>query len=130
MAKDNDKQLITLDDSAEGVVKIADEVVAIIAAYATTEVEGVAAMAGNITSSIMNKVGMKSLSNGVRVFIEGNQVRADVAIMVAYGYSIPTTSRKVQDKIKASIENMTGLEVTDVNIRVVGVKMAGSEEEA
>ena len=130
MAKEMDKQLVILDDSEAGSVKITDDVVAVIAAYAATEVDGVAAMAGNVTSSILSKVGMKNLASGVRVAIEDGVVRIDTAILVKYGYAIPTVSKKVQDKIKASVENMTSLKVTDVNIRIVGIKVNDDGQEA
>ena len=106
-----------------GDVRVADEVVAIIAGLATTEVEGVSSMAGNITNEIVSKLGMKNLSKGILVEVMENEVKVDVAINIAYGYSIPDVSAKVQDKVKSAIENMTGLEVADVNIRVAGVEI-------
>jgi len=129
MAKENDTKLVVLGQGSLGEVKVADEVVSIIAGYAATEVDGVSAMAGNITSALMSKVGMKTLSNGVKVYVEGEQIRADLAIIVDYGYSIPGTSKKVQDKVKAAIENMTGLTVTDVNIRIAGVALESNTED-
>ena len=108
-----------------GDVRVADEVVAIIAGLATTEGEGVSSMAGNITNEIVSKLGMKNLSKGILVEVMENEVKVDVAINISYGYSIPEVSSKVQDKVKTAIENMTGLEVADVNIRVASVDMAG-----
>ena len=110
-----------------GDVRVADEVVAIIAGLATTEVEGVSSMAGNITNEIVSKLGMKNLSKGILVEVMENEVKVDVAINIAYGYSIPDVSAKVQDKVKSAIENMTGLEVADVNIKVAGVEMESQE---
>lgn len=106
-----------------GVVQIADDVVAMITSLAATEVEGVSAMAGNITNELMSKVGVKSLTKGVKVEVFGKTVVVDLAVMVEYGYNIPAISQKVQQKVKAAIENMTGLEVTDVNIRIAGVNV-------
>ena len=71
-----------------GDVRIADEVVAIIAGLATTEVEGVSSMAGNITNEIVSRLGMKNLSKGILVEVMENEVKVDVAINIAYGYSI------------------------------------------
>lgn len=110
-----------------GDVRIADEVVAIIAGLATTEVEGVSSMAGNITNEIVSKLGMKNLSKGILVEVMENEVKVDVAINIAYGYSIPDVSAKVQDKVKSAIENMTGLTVDVVNVRIASVDMAGDE---
>ena len=108
-----------------GDVRVADEVVASIAGLATTEVEGVSSMAGNITNEIVSKLGMKNLSKGILVEVMENEVKVDVAINISYGYSIPEVSSKVQDKVKTAIENMTGLNVAVVNVRIASVDMAG-----
>lgn len=110
-------------DGNIGEVQIADEVVAIIAGLAATEVEGVAAMAGNITNEIISKLGMKNLSKGVKVLVTEKDVKVDLALTLEYGYNIPKTSEIVQERVKTAIENMTGLEVASVNIRIAGVNM-------
>ena len=106
-----------------GEVQIADEVVAIIAGLAATEVEGVDSMAGNITNELVSKLGKKNLSKGVRVTILEGVVTVDLSLNIEYGRNILETSKKVQEKVKSAIENMTGLEVADVNIRVAGVEI-------
>ena len=106
-----------------GEVKIADEVVTIIAGLAATEVEGVASMGGNITNELVGKLGMKNLSKGVKVTILEGVVTVDLTLNIDFGKNILDVSRMVQDKVKTSIENMTGLEVADVNIRIAGVDM-------
>lgn len=111
------------DGEKIGTVKIADDVVAMIAGLAATEVDGVFSMAGNVTNEFMTKVGMKNLTKGVKVDVFEKHVAVDLAVMMEYGYNIPVTCRKVQSKVKSAIENMTGLRVTDVNIRIAGVKM-------
>ncbi len=118
---------ILKDDENIGAVQIADDVVAMIASLAATEVEGVSAMVGNITNELMSKVGMNKLNKGVKVEIIDKAVSADLAIMIEYGYNIPETCQAVQTKVKASIENMTGLEVADVNIRIAGVNMKNGQ---
>ena len=110
-----------------GEVQIADEVVAIIAGLAATEVEGVDSMAGNITNELVGKLGMKNLSKGVRVEVLEGAVTVDVALNISYGYSIPDVSAKVQDRVKSAIENMTGLEVSVVNIRIASVDMGNNK---
>lgn len=110
-------------DENFGEVKIADEVVAIIAGLAATEVEGVASMAGNATRELVSKLGVKSLSKGVKVDVLEGVVTVSVALNLKYGCNIKTITGKVQEKVKAAIENMTGLEVADVNIRVAGVEI-------
>lgn len=108
-----------------GEVQIADEVVAVIAGLAAMEIEGVASMAGNATRELISKLGVKSLSKGVRADILEGVVTVCLALNLKYGYSILDVSAKVQEKVKAAIENMTGLTVADVNIRVAGVEVEG-----
>lgn len=123
MAKDERNTYTLPADSELGEVQIADEVVAIIAGLAATEVEGVASMAGNVTNELISKLGMKNLSKGVKVDVLEGIVTVSLALNLKYGYGIVDVSSKVQEKVKASIENMTGLTVADVNIKVSSVDM-------
>ena len=127
MAKDERNTYTIQNDANKGEIKIADEVVAIIAARAATEVEGVASMAGNITNELISKLGMKNLSRGVKVDVLEGIVTVSLALNLKYNYSIVEVSAKVQEKVKNAIENMTGLEVADVNIKVAGVEMETEE---
>lgn len=106
-----------------GEVQIADDVVAVIAGLAAMEVEGVASMAGNITSEIISKLGMKNLSKGVSVNVEEGTVDVDLKLNLEYKYNIVDVSSKVQEKVKAAIENMTGLKVAHVNVGVAGINV-------
>ena len=127
MAKDERNIYTIQNDASKGEIKIADEVVAIIAALAATEVEGVASMAGNITNELIGKLGMKNLSKGVKVDVLEGIVTVSLALNLKYYYSIVEVSARVQEKVKNAIENMTGLEVADVNIKVAGVEMESQE---
>ena len=106
-----------------GEVQIADEVVAIIAGLAATEVEGVDSMAGNITNELVGKLGMKNLSKGVKVEVSEEHVSVDLSLNMKYGYSLPAVSEKVQERVRTAIETMTGLTVLEVNIKSAGVNM-------
>ncbi len=110
-----------------GEVQIADEVVAIIAGLAATEVDGVSAMAGNITNELVGKLGMKNLSKGVKVDVTEDHVSVDLSLNLTYGYNIPEVSEAVQDRVKSAIENMTGLSVLDINIKIAGVNMEAAQ---
>lgn len=123
MAKDERNTYTLQNDESLGEVKIADEVVAIIAALAATEVDGVASMAGNITNEVIGKLGIKNLSKGVKVDVLEGVVTVSLALNIKYNYSIVDVTAKVQDKVKNAVENMTGLEVADVNIKVADVEM-------
>ena len=127
MAKDERNIYTIQTDAGKGEVKIADEVVAIIAALAATEVEGVASMAGNITNELISRLGMKNLSKGVKVDVLEGVVTVSLTLNLKYNYSVVEVSGKVQEKVKYAIENMTGLEVADVNIKVAGVEMENQE---
>ena len=127
MSKEEKNTCTIKTDENLGEVKIADEVVAIIAALAATEVEGVASMAGNITNELIGKLGMKNLSKGVKVDVLEGIVTVSLALNLKYNYSIVEVSARVQEKVKNAIENMTGLEVADVNIKVAGVEMESQE---
>ena len=88
-----------------------------------TEVDGVAAMAGDVQKELVSKLGMKVLSKGVRIAFEDSGIRVDLSIILEYGCSIPEVTAAVQERVKSSIETMTGLKVVDVNIRVADVKI-------
>lgn len=106
-----------------GEVQIADEVVAVIAGLAATEVKGVASTSGTVKNEIAGKFGKKNLSKGVKVLVSQDSVSVDMALTIDYGYGIPDTAKQVQEKVKLAIENMTGLQVMEVNIRIAGVNI-------
>ena len=107
----------------QGDIVIADEVIAVIAGIAAMEVEGVASMAGNATRELISKIGIKTLSKGVTVDVIGDVATVDVTLNLKYGYNIVEVSGKVQEKVKVAIQNMTGLNVADVNVRVAGIEV-------
>ena len=123
MGKEERNTYTIQSDENLGEVKIADEVVAIIAGLAAMEVDGVASMAGNATRELIGKLGMKTLSKGVKVDVLEGIVSVCMNLNLKYGYNIKEISGKVQEKVKTAIENMTGLTVADVNIRIAGVEM-------
>lgn len=106
-----------------GQVQIADEVVAVIAGLAATEVDGVAKMYGNITNEIVSKLGMKNLSKGVKVQISNEEVEVILKLVLDYGVNITSVCSEVQERVKNAIETMTGLAVKEVNIRIAGIQM-------
>ena len=123
-----DRKSFKIKDNNLGVVKIADEVVAIIAGLAATEIDGVDSMAGNITKELVGRLGMKNLSKGVKIQMMDTSVSVDLALNIKYGFSIPEVASLVQEKVKSAIETMTGLEVLDVNVRISNVHLQPAEE--
>lgn len=106
-----------------GKINIADDVVASIAGIAAIEVDGVARLTGGISKEVVSKLGKKKLAKGVEVTIVDGNVEADVSVELEYGNNITKVSKEVQAKVKQSIENMTGLTVTVVNVVVSGIKL-------
>lgn len=106
-----------------GNVKISEEVVAIIAGIAATEVPGVTGMSGGIAGGISEMLGRKNLSKGVKVEVGEKEAAIDVFIIVDYGCRIPDVSWEIQEKVKKAVEGMTGLNVVEVNIHIQGVNI-------
>ena len=118
----DDKNVITMESTDDvGQVKIADDVIAIIAEISATEVEGVAGMGGTLTGDIVQTLSRKRNPKGVRVELNGSQVMLDMTLIINYGQRIPEVALEVQEKVKNSIEMMTGLEIISINIHVTGV---------
>lgn len=111
-----------------GDVKIANEVVAIIAGLAATEVEGVAGMSGGITGGISDMLGMKNLSRGVKVEVGEKECAIDIFVIVEYGSKISEVAFGVQENVKEAVETMTGLKVIEVNVNVQGVNIPKEPE--
>ncbi|MFA5576994.1 MAG: Asp23/Gls24 family envelope stress response protein [Tissierellaceae bacterium] len=107
-----------------GSVRISNDVVAIIAGVAATEIEGVAGMSGGITGGIVEMLGMKNLSKGVKVEVGDKEAAIDIFIIVEYGSNISELGQKVQENVKKSVETMTGLEVVEVNVNIQGVNIS------
>lgn len=85
------------------------------------EVDGVSSMAGTSTRDLISKLGKKNLSKGVKVDVLDGVVTVSLSLNLRFGKNIMEVSSRVQEKVKAAIENMTGLSVADVNIKVAGV---------
>lgn len=118
---EDEKNIQIEGNNSFGDVVIADEVLAIIAGIAATEVEGVHSMDGGWSGDFISKLGIKDLARGVKVQVREGEVKVDLSLNMEYGYAIPKVSNLVQDRVSASINNMTGLNVSEVNIRISGV---------
>ena len=118
---EDEKNIQIEGNKSLGDVVIANEVLAIIAGIAATEVEGVHSMDGGWSGQFISKLGIKDLARGVKVQVRDGEVKVDLSLNMEYGYAIPKVSDLVQDKVSASINNMTGLNVSEVNIRISGV---------
>ncbi|RKQ37753.1 Asp23/Gls24 family envelope stress response protein [Oceanobacillus halophilus] len=116
------------DNSALGKVEIAPEVIEVIAGIAATEVEELYAMRGNFASGVVERLGKKTHSKGVRVELTDTGVAIDLYVILNFGVSIPLAAQKIQTNIRESLKYMTALEMDEVNVHVVGINMDDNEE--
>ena len=116
-------------NEGENNIEISDDVVAVISGMAASEVSGVAEMAGGFAGGISEVLsGKKNLAKGIKVeILDNKETRIDLNIIVEYGARIPDVAFEIQKRVKKSVENMTGLNVLEVNVHVQGVSMAQLE---
>lgn len=113
---------IVVNNENNNKIRIADEVVAVIAGKAVSEIQGVYEMSGGFAGGISEVLsGKKNLSKGIKVVVTEKEAKVDVNIIVEYGVRIPEIAFEIQTKAKKAIETMTGLKVTEVNVHVQGV---------
>ena len=126
------EDIVEIEENTEGTndgIKISNDVVAVIAGVAVSEVPGVASMSGGFAGGISEVLsGKKNLSKGIKVDAGEKDVKIDVNIIVNYGVRIPDVAFDIQNKVKQSVETMTGLKVNEVNVHVQGVNIEKTEE--
>ena len=116
----NDEKF-TVNAEGAGIIEIADDVVSSIVGLAVTEVDGVAQLSGYITRDLIAKLGKKTLSKGIRISYEEKSVLVDVALVIKFGFNIVEVSKNVQEKVKTTLETMTGLTCRQVNVKIAGI---------
>lgn len=112
-----DVKKVTREDK----IRIADEVIATIAGVAASEVKGVTSMSGNITDGIAGMLGKKNLGKGVKVEAGEKEVIIDLSVVVEYGCRIHYVAKEIQNNVRAAVEEMTGMEVVEINVNILGV---------
>ena len=125
---ENEEEVVL--NEGENNIEISDDVVAVIAGMAASEVSGVAEMAGGFAGGISEVLsGKKKLAKGIKVeILDNKETRIDVNIIVEYGARIPDIAFEIQKRVKKSVENMTGLNVLEVNVHVQGVSTVQLED--
>lgn len=113
----------------ENSVRIADEVVSVIAGIAAMEVEGIAGMSGGLVSGMAEMLGKKNLAKGVRVQVGERECAIDLSVIVDYGVRIPEVAQRVQENVKQAVESMTGLDAVEINIHIQGISFRSEQEE-
>jgi len=124
-----EKEVSITSETESNEIKIADDVVAVIAGVAVSEVPGVAEMAGGFAGGITEVLsGKKNLAKGIKVEVGEKETKIDVNIIVEYGVRIPDVAFEIQNRVKKAVESMTGLIVEEVNVHVQGVTTMQPEE--
>jgi len=125
-----ERRILKIDDQqVGGTINIADEVIAVIAGMAASEVEGVAGMVGKLRGELVELLGMKNLGKGIKVRInEQEEITLDLAVIIEFDVSVQDVTAKIQNKVKSTVENMTGLTVAAVNVKVSGVEPKAKEK--
>ncbi|ASK63237.1 Asp23/Gls24 family envelope stress response protein [Virgibacillus phasianinus] len=115
------------EDSSLGTVEIAPEVIEIITGIASSEVEGISSMRGNFASGVVERFGKKSLSKGVKVELTEAGITIDLYVVLDFGVTIPKVAQELQTNIRQTLKSMTALEISEVNVHVVGIQMEMKE---
>ena len=110
-----------------GSIRIANEVVRIIAGLAASEVKGVIGMSGGVVDGFAELVKKKNFAKGVKVEVGEKQAAVDLFVIIEYGSKIPDIAYLIQENVKKAIESMTGLEVIEVNVHIQGVEFKQDE---
>lgn len=125
---ENEKYVSQSDEM--GNIHISTDVLAVIAAAAVLEVEGVAGMAAGLSSDMAELVGRKAVAKGVRLTLTQDLLEIDLSVLVKYGYTVPDVAKNVQEAVASAVENTSGLKVNGVNVTVAGVAFPRSEHHA
>lgn len=122
----SEKYLVNTDISGD--VKISEDVIATISVLAAESVDGVAKMQASLKSSVTDILGVKNVGRGVKVSVGEQEAVIDTYITVEYGKNIVGIAKVVQEKVKEAVENMTGLEVVEINVHVSGIAVSEKEK--
>lgn len=126
-----ERRILRINDQQEGTVNIADEVIAVIAGMAANEVDGVVGMVGKLQGEIVELLGMKNLGKGIKVRVdESEAITLDLAVIISYDVNVQELTSMIQHKVKTTVENMTGLSVAAVNVKVCGVEAKPKDKKA
>ena len=126
---DESNNQVVIDQDKLGTIKISEDVVKIVAGLAATEIAGVTAMSGGLVGGIAERLGQKNLAKGVKADVGEKEATIDLHLVVEYGCQIHRVAQDIQAKVKSTVENMTGLNVTNVNVNVLGVSFPNETKE-
>jgi len=122
-------EVVREENTGLGSIRIADEVVKVIAGLAAIDIKGVAGMSGGLAGGIAELLGRKNLAKGIKVEVGEKEAAIDIYVIMDYGVRIPDVAAEIQKSVKKAVENMTGLVVVEVNVNVQGVAFASEAKE-
>lgn len=126
----SEQSLVNVSENTDlGKVEIAPEVIEVITGIAASEVDGLSSMRGNFATGVVERFGGVSHSKGVKVELTDEGILIDLHVVLNFGVSIPETAQKLQTNIRQSLKNMTGLDIAEINIHVVGIQMDNLESQ-
>ena len=125
----NLSEIASEEQTKLGTIRIADDVVKVIAGLAAIEIKGVAGMSGGLAGGIVEMLGRKNLSKGIKVEVGEKEAAIDLSVIMDYGVRIPDIAAQVQESVKSAVERMTGLVVVEANVNVQGVAFASELKE-
>lgn len=117
------------DDTGLGTVEIAPEVIEVIAGISASEVDGVSSMRGTFATGVVERFGKKSHTKGVKVELTGQGILIDLYAILDFGVSIPQVAQQLQTNVRQTLKSMTALEISEINVHVVGVQMEPKSSE-
>lgn len=123
MSQSSNKDLSEKKDRSRDQIRISPEVISVIAGIAVQEVAGVAGMSGGIVDGIAQRLGRKDFSKGIKVTLEEEEVLLDLNVVIDYGAPLMETAEALKQKVRATVEEVTGLTVASININVTAVNM-------
>ncbi|NLY39610.1 MAG: Asp23/Gls24 family envelope stress response protein [Firmicutes bacterium] len=124
-----EKDVVEIAETEMDSVRIAPDVIAIIAGLAAGEIEGVAGMSGGIIDGIADKLGRKDFTRGIKVHLEGDRVNLELNIIVEMGVKIVDVANRLKQEVRSTVENVTGLQVAAINVNVLGINIPRQQEE-
>lgn len=106
---------------ANGSINISEEVISTLVRETVTQIEGVAGLSNTSGAELVELIGIKTLSKGVKVQFVEEKIVVDAIITISYGYNIMDVAKTVQDEVMSIVLSATGMDKAEINVHVSGV---------
>ena len=122
-------EIASVEQTGLGTIRIADDVVKVIAGLAAMDIKGVAGMSGGFAGGIAELLGRKNLAKGIKVEVGEKEAAIDLSVIIDYGMRIPDVAAQIQESVKNAVERMTGLTVVEANVNIQGIAFTAEAKE-